>query len=186
MAALFPLFTVLHGPTSYYEGGEWLGQGGLFWGAMMSAAPSLLIACGLWGARRQFAGGSSRAVRIGFALVLIALVVPAVVDLSIRAIGTPLMMPVMAAGLLLVGLGRHHGTSCPTTALRALAVIGAFLGSAFIVALVPTDISDDLNGYRVFGVLAYFLVGIGWVVVGAILLGGPSRARRSRRRTVAA
>jgi len=28
MAALFPVYSILHGPTSFYEGGEWLGLEG--------------------------------------------------------------------------------------------------------------------------------------------------------------
>ena len=31
-------FTTLHGPTSYNEDGQWLGQGAIFWGGMMGFA----------------------------------------------------------------------------------------------------------------------------------------------------
>ena len=47
MTSLWPLFTSLHGPTSYNEERHFLGQDPLFWGAMTEGVPSLLIAAGL-------------------------------------------------------------------------------------------------------------------------------------------
>ena len=166
MAMLFPVFSALHGPTSVYEGGEWFGLEGLVWGALMNGVPSLLIAAGLMGARATVAG-DGWAARVGYVLVLVSVLVPGVLDLSMRAIGAPLLMPIEAAGLLLLGLGRNDRRGPPATARRAFVGMGALLAAAFITALIPQDFSDQFAGYRVFGVLGYLLVGVGWIVVGA-------------------
>jgi hypothetical protein len=169
MAALFPVFTVLHGPTSYNEEGRWLGVDGVGWGALMNGVPSLLIAAGLVGAGSSVVDTGGRAVRTGYVLVLVALVVPAGVDLVVRAIGAPLLMPVEAVGLLLVGLGRRAQPILSRRARGALVGIAALLTLAFASALVPTETSDQWQGARVFGVLAYLLTGIGWVAFGTLL-----------------
>lgn len=176
MAALFPVFTVLHGPTSYYERGQWLGIDGLAWGALMNGVPSLLIAAGLIGARGSVVGAGGRAVKTGHVLVLVALIVPGVVDLAIRAIGAALLMPLEAAGLLLVGLGSRARPTLSGSARRTLVVMGVLLTLAFATAVPPVETTDQWQGYRVFGVLAYLLVGIGWIVFGALL----ARDQRTR------
>jgi hypothetical protein len=166
MAALFPVYSILHGPTSFYQRGEWLGVEGQVWGGLMSGVPSLLIAAGLMGARAAVAGGS-RAVRVGYVLVLVSLLIPGVLDLSLRAISPPFLMPIEAAGLLLLGLAGDDDHGVSTTARHAFVGMGALLVVAVITALIPQDFSDRNDGYRVFGVLGYLLLGVGWVVVGA-------------------
>lgn len=47
MAVLWPLFTILHGPTSFNQDRHFLGRDPLFWGMLMSAPASLMIAFGL-------------------------------------------------------------------------------------------------------------------------------------------
>ncbi len=169
MAALLPVYAWLHGPTSFYEAGEWLGLEGQVWGGVMNGVPSLLIASGLLGARRVVTGHSGRAVRVGYVLLLTSLVIPGATDLALRAIGPPLLMPIEAIGLLLVGLGSRDGTSVSPIARRTLVSMGTLLLLALIIALIPTEASDRLNGYRWFGIFAYLLVGVGWIVFGISL-----------------
>ena len=168
MAALFPVYSILHGPTSVYERGDWLGLEGQVWGGLMSGVPSVLIASGLMGAR-AFVAGDGRTARIGYVLLLVSLWIPGVLDLLLRAISPPFLMPIEAAGLLLLGLDRSERQALSTAARRAMVGMGGLLVVAFVSALSPQEFSDRFNGYRVFGVLAYLLVGLGWFVVGATI-----------------
>ena len=168
MAALFPVYSILHGPTSVYERGDWLGLEGQVWGGLMSSVPSLLIASGLMGARALVVG-DGRAARVGYVLVLVSLWIPGVLDLFLRAISPPFLMPVEAAGLLLLGLDRTDGRRLSAMARRSFVGMGALLVVAFVAALSPQEFSDRFDGYRVFGVLGYLLVGLGWLVVGATI-----------------
>jgi hypothetical protein len=181
MASLFPVYSTLHGPTSFYERGVWLGLEGQVWGGVMNGVPSLLIACGLVGARPVVVGHGRRGVRVGYVMVLVALLIPGVLDLALRAITPPLLLPVQAVGLLLIGLGSRQGRVLSATAGGALACIGTMLLLAFLVALVPIDVSDRYDGYRVFGLLAYAMVGVAWIVFGLSLTGSPSKAPREER-----
>ena len=47
MAAMFVIFTYVHGPTSFDLDSPFLGKGTFFWGVMTSTPPSLLVALGL-------------------------------------------------------------------------------------------------------------------------------------------
>ena len=47
MVSLWPVYISLHGPTSFDEGGRFLGRDAPFWGAMLEGPPNLLIAGGL-------------------------------------------------------------------------------------------------------------------------------------------
>jgi hypothetical protein len=71
-----------------------------------------------------------------------------VVDLAIRAIGAPLLMPFQTAGALLVALGDRPGPGLPSLARRSLAGIGVLLLLALSRALVPPEVSDRYQGYR--------------------------------------
>ena len=102
MASLWPLFTSLHGPTSYNEERHFLGQDPLFWGAMTEGVPSLLIAAGLALLSPVLWQGAPRAARIGYPLLLVSLVVPGVIDLLILATVPPLLYPLEAVGLVLL------------------------------------------------------------------------------------
>jgi hypothetical protein len=178
MAALFPVYSILHGPTSFYEAGEWLGVEGQVWGGLMNGVPSLLIAAGLIGARTVVTGRGGRAVRVGYLMLLAGLLIPGVVDLVLRAIGPPLLMPIEAVGLLLVGLGGGTDRTLSRLSRAALVGMGTLLLLAFLTALIPMDLSDRLNGYRVFGVLAYELVGVAWIIFGAGLVRGAAETPR--------
>jgi hypothetical protein len=93
MAVLFLVYTRLHGATSVYEQGRWLSIEGQVWGGLMNGVPSLLIAIGVIGARTPLTAHAGRPVRVGYLLVLIALALPALVDLAIRALSPPLLIP---------------------------------------------------------------------------------------------
>ena len=170
MTALWPLFTALHGPTSVNEDGHLLGQDPLFWGSMLSAVPSLLIAAGLLAHYPLLAASGGRTARWGYRLVMVALLVPAVVDLVMLSLGPPLLLPLSVAGLVLLAVGHRSNSAVPRTsrlALLSMAVL-SFL-ALFWAAFLPLDVSDRLYGYRVYGFVVYVLVGAGWVVLGASL-----------------
>jgi hypothetical protein len=170
MAALFLVYTRLHGPTSFYEQGRWLGVEGQVWGGLMNGVPTLLIATGIFGARELLTAHAGRAVRIGYLIALVALVLPALVDLAIRALSPPLLMPLQGLGLLLMALGARQVVGLRPLTKGALVAIGGILMLAFALALIPTDISDGYEGYRISGGLAYFAAGIGWLVLGVSLV----------------
>ncbi|MBA3348349.1 MAG: hypothetical protein H0T13_07285 [Actinobacteria bacterium] len=177
MALLWIRFITLHGPTSFNEDGRWLGQDPLFWGAMMSAPPSLLIALGLWGHRALLTRRAGRAARIGYALVLVGLVVPALVDLALVALGPPLLLPLVAVGLLLLGVHHRRNPALPGTARVVLPGLGLLLLAAFGFMIgVPPATFDRIDGYRLFGLAAHLAFGFGWITFAASL----ARASRFR------
>ena len=40
---------------------------------------------------------------------------------------------------------------------------------AFALALIPLEVSDQIGGYRLYGIFAHFFYGIGWVLLGISL-----------------
>jgi hypothetical protein len=181
MAGLFPVYSILHGPTSFYEQGVWLGLEGQVWGGVMNGVPSLLIASGLLGGRSVVIGHGRRGVRVGYLLTLIALLLPGVLDLALRALTPPVLLPVQAVGLLLVGLGSRQGRGLSARAAGVMAGIGVLLMLAYLVALVPVDVSDRYDGYRVFGLMAYAVVGVAWTIFGISLMVSARRAPREQK-----
>ena len=167
MASLWPLFTSLHGPTSYNEDRHFLGQDPLFWGAMTEGVPSLLIAAGLALLSPVLWQGAPRAARIGYALLLVSLVVPGVIDLLILATVPPLLYPLEAAGLVLLAWAAPVPQGWARGVLVAMAVL--LLATMWSV-FVTLEEWDAVNGYRIDGFVANVLVGLGWVAVGAALL----------------
>jgi hypothetical protein len=169
MAVLWLLFTKLHGPTSFNRDGHWLGGDPLFWGMMMSAPASILISLGLVGHYRLLAGDVSHKARIGFMLVMIGLVVPALVDFVTVALGPPLLLPLLAIGLLMLGLARREPGNLPQTCQQILLLLGVLLAVAALSFFIPTDVLDQYNGYRIYGILVNFIFGGSWVVFGVSL-----------------
>jgi len=45
-------------------------------------------------------------------------------------------------------------------------LIEFFQVMAFALALIPLEVSDQIGGYRIYGLFAHFLTGIGWVALG--------------------
>jgi hypothetical protein len=164
MASLWPLYISLHGPTSFDLDRRFLGRGTLFWGAMMEGPPSLLIAAGLLALLPGIWVGLGRPARIGYVLVLVSLVIPGVVDLVIVAIVPPLLYPVEAAGFALLAIAgrRLH----PLTRM-VFGVMAALLAATFLLELLLSrEQFDAMEAYRIHGLLAHFVAGIGWAIAG--------------------
>ena len=125
MTPMWVRFTTLHGPTSFNEDGQWLGQSAIFWGGMMGFA-SLLIVIGLYGHRALLEVGG-RSARIGFWLVMIGLGVPALADIALRAAVPPFLMPLAATGMILLAAVHRHDPTLPITCRVALLVMGLLL-----------------------------------------------------------
>lgn len=170
MAALWPLYITLHGPTSYDQDGSFLGGGVLFWGMMMNAPASMLFSLGLAGHYRLLTKDAGRMAKIGMVLALIGLVIPALVDFATVAIGPPLLMPLTIIGLILLAAANRRNPALPQVARRILLGLGILLGLAFPLFLIPLEIFDQFDGYRIYGSLAHLLFGIGWVWLGATLM----------------
>ena len=132
-----------------------------------SAPPNLLVALGLVFLHPHLAKDASRLARTGYTLALIGLLVPAVIDLIIGAIGPPFFVPVLGTGLILLALGSRHNPRVKRQTTILLMLIGIFQATAFALALIPLAVSDPFGGYRVYGVFAHFLTGIGWIALGA-------------------
>lgn len=169
MAVLWPLYITLHGPTSYDQDGRFLGGGPLFWGMMMSAPASILYSLGLVGYYRLLTKDGGRMARIGTVLALIGLVIPAIVDFVMVAIGPPLLMPLTIIGLILVAIANRKNPALPKIAQWTLLVLGILWLLAFLMFLVPQNVFNQIEGYRIYGFLAHLLFGAGWVVLGISL-----------------
>lgn len=58
----------------------------------------------------------------------------------------------------------------PKAAQRTLLGLGILLGLAFPMFLIPLEIFDQIEGYRIYGILAHLFFGVGWVVLGFRLM----------------
>lgn len=171
--SLWILFISLHGPTSYNEERTFIGGDPLIWGAIMSAVPSLFVAAGLIGNRALLATGALR--RVGFVLALIALVVPAIVDLASRALWPPLLVPLLAVGVLLMAGSARRPPVIPVQSTVALVAIGVLLTAVFLfMVLTPLEVFDAIEGYRLQGIVEHVLVGLGWIAAGVGLIRRPA------------
>lgn len=167
MITLWPFFTTLHGPTSVNESRHMLGMDSLFWGSMMEGPSSLLIALGLGGSYALLTRSSGRMARTGFVLTMIALVIPALVNLAVLAVMPPLLAPLLGIGLILMAVGNRDSPSL--TKLSRLVLVGLAMTQlfAFLWTLaVRPDVLDRIDGYRIYGAVATVLFGVGWIVFG--------------------
>jgi hypothetical protein len=183
MAILWPLFITLHGPTSFDQDGSFLGGGVLFWGMMMNAPASLLFALGLVGHYRLLSRDAGWLAKVGIVLTLIGLVIPALVDIATVAIGSPLLMPLTIAGLMMLAAGNRKNPVLPKIARRTLLGLGVLLLLAFPMFLIPLEIFDQIEGYRIYGILAHLLFGAGWILLGFSLMKINQAARTEIPRT---
>ncbi len=169
MATLWIVFTMVHGPTSFNENRDVLGRSTHFWGSLLGGPPNLLVALGLILLYSHLTRFASRLARVGYALTVLGLVVPAGIDLVIGALGAPFFVPILGIGVILIARGNRHNSHLQLQQqnLLALMLMGISLGMAFVCALVPQEVSDPIGGYRVFGLLAYFVPGICWGLFGA-------------------
>jgi hypothetical protein len=177
MIATWPIFTVLHGPTSVNAAGELLGLDSLAWGSVMEGPSLLLIAAGLAGARRLIAG-EGRPAAVGWWLVIICLVVQSLANLAVLAPWPPLLAPVVAAGLLFMARGHRGGESAGARTRLLLYGLGATQTFAFLwfLAVRPATL-DQIDGYRIYGLIANVLYGLGWVLLGLSMLAPRPAAR---------
>jgi len=167
MPVLWIVYTTVHGPTSFNR--EWfvLGRSSHFWGRLLGGPPNLLVALGLISLYPLLAHSARRLTRVGYTLTVIGLVVPGGLDLFIwRAIGPPFFVPVVGTGLILLAFGNRHDPRSQWQGLSLLMLIGILQMVAFALALIPIEIYDQFGGYRIYGVFAHFLTGLGWAVLG--------------------
>lgn len=170
MAVLWIVFTTVHGPTSFNREGVVLGRSMLFWGGMLGGPPNLLIALGLIILYPRFVSRASLRARVGYALTVLGLVVPACIDLFVwGGLGPPFFVPVVGIGAILLATGSWHNPRLQRQNLNLLMFIGVCQLLAFALALVPLGVADQFGGYRIFGLFAHFVTGIGWIVLGISL-----------------
>lgn len=164
-AALFVPFTLAHGPTSVDLEREVAGWDMHAWGFLLGTVPPLLVGGGLWLLRERIAGG--RRTSYGAVTVMcVAMFIFAAMNLTFRAIGPPIDLFLLAPASVVAAL-----TTGPTgTVKMALRLIALAYVVAMALALVPREVYDDYDGYRVFGVVAYATTGLLWAVLGSILL----------------
>jgi hypothetical protein len=169
-AGLWVVFTASHGPTSFNENRLILGRDMHFWGWLLGVVPNALVAAGLIGLRSTLLDGAGTIARSGYVLALGGLTAAAAIDLVTGALGPPLLLPVQALGLVLLGAGPGtRDASRPRADLRAVVlVLGGLLFVAFGVALIPLDTFDAIGGYRIYGAIAHLATGVGWALAGVI------------------
>jgi hypothetical protein len=177
MAVLWIIFTTVHGPTSFDQTRVVLGRSTLFWGSLLSIPPSLFLALGLILLYPRLARSAAGMTRIGYALAMLGLVVPAGLDLFVwGGLGPPFFIPVVGTGLILLALGSWRSQRLPRSSLYLLMSVGIFQIIAFALALIPLEVSDQIGGYRIYGLVAYLLTGLGWVAFGGSLWNAQSTA----------
>jgi hypothetical protein len=164
-AVLFVPFTLTHGPTSYNLEREVLGWDMHRWGLLMGTIPEVLIGVGLWRLRGLLAG--ARRVTAGaLAVVCATMFLFAAMNLALGAIGPPfdLFLLVPATAVAAATTARHGAT-------RALLVLlAATYCAALAIALVPQQVSDAVDGYRIFGLVVNVGVGVLWAVLGMYII----------------
>jgi hypothetical protein len=174
MVGLWLIFTNVHGPTSYNLDRPFLDRGMHFWGMLLGGPPNLLVAAALLGLAPRLTEGASRRSRVGLGLAVFGLAAGGALDLIAGALNAPLLIPLIGVGLLLLALGRTASPALPRAALMALVAIGVLELVAFAWALAPLALSDQVAGYRWYGLLAHVGTGLGWVALGLALLPLPS------------
>ena len=167
---LWLVFTTVHGPTSFNEDNVTFGLGMHSWGLLLGVIPNALVAGGLWLTRSALLVGGGRAAKLGYGLLLVGLLASAGLDLLWGALGPPLMLPVIAAGLLILALAPRSGDGTPRATRAILLGLGVLLAVAFGWALTPLDVFDRVGGYRIYGVMAHLLAGLCWALIGATIL----------------
>ena len=167
MAVLWLIYTTVHGPTSFDQTHAVFGRSTLFWSLLLSAPPSLLVALGLIILYPRLASGARLMPRIGYALTMIGLVVPAGLDLFVwGGLGPPFFVPAVGTGLILLALGSWHSSRLPRYSHSLLMFIGIAQAIAFAMELIPIEVSDQIGGYRIYGLVSHLLTGLGWVAFG--------------------
>jgi hypothetical protein len=68
--------------------------------------------------------------------------------------------------LILLAIGSWHNPQLQRRDLYLLMLLGVFQALASALALIPLETSDRVGGYRIYGLFAHFLTGIGWAALG--------------------
>lgn len=161
MTLLFIPFTLAHGPTSINEEHVTLGLDMHGWGFAMGVLPNVLIAGGLWHCRDWLAG-DRRPARIALTVICVALLLSAAMDLAFRALGPPFSLFILAPATTVVAL-----TLPPPTRVRPLmGGLAMCLWFGLVMSLIPMEIQDGFNGYRITGTVMYGAVGLLWAALG--------------------
>jgi len=69
-------------------------------------------------------------------------------------------------GLILVAIANRKNPALPKIAQRTLLVLGILWLLAFPMSLIPQNVFNQIEGYRINDILAHLLFGAGWVVLG--------------------
>jgi hypothetical protein len=161
MTLLFIPFTLAHGPTSINEEHVILGLDMHGWGFAMGVVPNVLIAAGLW-LCRDWLAQERRAARIALTVICVALLASAAMDLAFRALGPPLSLFILAPATTVAAL-----TLPPSITARVLmAGLSLCLWGGLVLSLIPLEIQDGFNGYRITGTVMYGAVGLLWAALG--------------------
>ena len=144
----------------------------------MEGPSGLLIAAGLAGSYFLLVAHGGLMARIGFWMAVGGLVVPSAASIAIRETVPPLLAPVLGVGLLLMAFANRKAPVVSSLQRFLLAALGCAQLSAFLWALaVRPDLMDRIDGYRIYGVVANLLFGVGWIALGLSLA---ALARNSR------
>ena len=167
---LWVVFTNAHGPTSFNENRLTLGRDVDFWGMLLGVIPNVLVAAGVWLSRPILLRGGDGGVRVGYWVVLVALLISAGLDLTSGTLGPPSLLPFVAVGLVMLAVAGRTGAGLTWAIRSACLALGVLLGVAFGWALTPLDVFDSVGGYRIYGAMAHLLAGLGWATVGALIV----------------
>jgi hypothetical protein len=166
MIILWTIFTIVHGPTSFDRKGLVLGHSTFFWGSLLGGVPNFLLVFGLLGMRQVLLGRTDTLSKAGLFFTLLGLLIPATVDLIAGSLGPPLFVPAVGTGLLLIALSHWRNPGLGKRRVYLLFIMGVLQLIAFASVLIPGHFFDQMYGYRIQGVLAYVLMGIGGISLG--------------------
>jgi hypothetical protein len=178
MILLWIIFTTVHGPTSFDRTDVVLGRSTLFWGRWLGSLPNLLLALGWIALYHWLAKPGGRMARIGYLFTLTGLLLPAGLDALVwKSLGPPFFVPLVGLGLILVAIGNRANPMINRRYLTLVGILGALQLLAFVWALFPMALSDRIYGYRIYGFLAHFTFGLGWILLGILMQRSPQERK---------
>lgn len=80
--------------------------------------------------------------------------------------GPPFIVPILGIGLILMARGSRHNPWVQKQKCYSLMPLGILLMMAFGWALIPLEVTDQVGGFRLYGLVANFATGIVWVMLG--------------------
>jgi hypothetical protein len=168
MVALFVPFTLAHGPTSYNEEHDVLGWDMHAWGFLLGVLPNVLVSGGLWRLRARLAAARLGATVV-VAVVCVALLLDALMNLAFRALGPPFVLFLLAPATIALVALIPAGDAARTRTRVVVAALGIVLATGLALALIPQQTSDSFDGYRIFGTVVHGLGGLLWALLGLSL-----------------